>query len=148
MGPGLYTEGEAASGIPVDELVRHFRAHFGNKSATRAVHRDHDIGRERLQFGDRVLDVIRWCNAQMEAAEHRMQLVDPRDRHRGSDRVQHAAMTAGGDDDKATPLHDIASGMLVGSRRQCAPPSRARGGIFGAQDRPRFDKFSRAISAN
>src|SRR6516165_12506196 len=112
--PGLYTEGEAASGVPVDELLRHFRAHFGNKSATGAVHRDHDIGRERLQFGDRVVNVIWWRNAQMEAAEHRMKLVDPGDRHRGSDRVEHAAMAAGRDDDQAAPSHDMASSMLIG----------------------------------
>src|SRR6266478_601988 len=77
------------------------------------MHRDDYIGRQRLDLGDGVVDIIRWCNAQMEAAEYGVQLVHAGDRHRGPDGVEHAAMAAGGDDDEASPLHDIARGMLV-----------------------------------
>jgi hypothetical protein len=36
-----YAEGEAASGIPVDQLLGHFGAHFGDEVAASAMHRDH-----------------------------------------------------------------------------------------------------------
>ena len=39
------------------------------------MHRDYHIGGKLLQLRDCVLDIIRWCDAQVEAAEHGVQLV-------------------------------------------------------------------------
>src|SRR5438132_2570040 len=50
----------------------------------------------------------------MKTAEHRVQFVGTRDRHCGPDRVEHAAMATGGNDDEAPPLYDITGGMLIG----------------------------------
>src|SRR5215469_13503770 len=68
----------------------------------------------------------------MEAAENRMKLADPGDRHRGSDRVEHAAMAAGRDNDQAAPSHDIASSMLIGMAvRDQAAASLLFGEVIG-----------------
>jgi hypothetical protein len=48
MAHDLYAEGEAASGIPVDQLLGHFGPHFGDECPARAMHRDHHIGSQGL----------------------------------------------------------------------------------------------------
>ena len=37
------------------------------------MHRDDDVGRERLELGDRMIDIVGWCEAEVESAEHRVQ---------------------------------------------------------------------------
>jgi len=44
--------------------------------------------------------------------------------------------------------HSQLRAPLVGGGKAGVLHPRARGGVFGVQDRPRFDKCSRAISAN
>src|ERR1700730_14870125 len=50
----------------------------------------------------------------MKSAEHGVQFIHTRYRHRGVDGIEHPAMAAGGDHHQAPPLHDIAGGMLIG----------------------------------
>ena len=78
------------------------------------MHRQHHIGRQRLQLRDRVLDIVGRRDAEVKPADHGVQLVDVRDRHRGPDRVDDAAMAARRDDDEPAALHDIAGRVLVG----------------------------------
>jgi len=94
--PGrLNTKGEAAAGIPIDELFGHFCAHSVNESASGAVHRDHQIRRHRLQLCDRVLDVVGWRYAEMEPAQHCMQFIDAGYRYGLPNGIYDAAMAAG-----------------------------------------------------
>jgi hypothetical protein len=77
------------------------------------MHRDHNIGRERLYLGDSVLDMIGRRDAQMETSKHGVQFVHAGDPYGSPDRVQHAAMAAGRDDHEPASLHDVAGGVLV-----------------------------------
>src|SRR5713101_1966150 len=67
-GLALYAESKTAPGVPVDQAVGHFGAHSGDEVAAGAMHRDDHVGGERLDLRDRVLDVIRRCNTEVEAA--------------------------------------------------------------------------------
>jgi hypothetical protein len=77
-----------------------------------AVHWNHHIRRHRLQFGDRVLDILGWRDAEMVTAQHGMQFGYTRDRRHLSDRVDDATM-AQDDHHQAASLHDTTRRMLI-----------------------------------
>ena len=64
------------------------------KSDAGAVHRDDDVGLERLELGHRAFDVVRRRGDEMKSADHRVQLRHARDRHRMLDGVDQPDMPA------------------------------------------------------
>jgi hypothetical protein len=78
------------------------------------VHRD-DVGRIDLdEFGRRAPGLVLGARAhQVEAADHRVDLVDPRQRLGLPDGVEHAPVAAAGDHHQAQVLDHVAGGQFV-----------------------------------
>jgi len=85
---------EAAADIGSDQAIGHPALHRGDKFGAAAMHRDHHVRRQPLELGDRVIDIILRCRAEMKPAEDGVQFADPGHRHGGLYRVDQSDMAA------------------------------------------------------
>src|SRR6267378_8373676 len=69
---------EARSGVGAQQLVRHFYLGYFIEWLARAVQRDHVIDVHILQRGDGLLHIVLFVRGEVEAADHRVQLLHAR----------------------------------------------------------------------
>src|SRR3954463_5087018 len=87
-GPGRETaENQTGPRVSSDELVRHLAFRDLVERLPRAVKRHNEFRPDLLQSRDRLADVVWLVRRKMEAPNHRMHLIDTRDRLSLPDRV-------------------------------------------------------------
>lgn len=116
-----------------NQFLGHFLLHQLDEIAAAAVHRDHVVDVELLQFGNDLRQVRLLRRRQVETAAQRVYLLDPGHRLRALQRVDDPAVAARCDDDEPSIPDHEAGGVLmqVLIRHRCARQFLRREMVLG-----------------